>query len=88
MGKRGYERIEKLWDEREADPKQEQCASAALDKHDTIVRRNLGMSDDQPTASSLSLNVLAGRGRRLIVAVEADNDSESQCNVNAIDVPS
>ena len=67
MGKRGCERIERLWDEREAvDPKQEQFASAALDKHDTIVRLNLGMSDNQPAASNLNLNVSAGRGRILI----------------------
>ena len=59
MGRRGYERIERLWDEREAvDPKQEQFASSALDKHDTIVRRNLGMSDKQPPSASLNLKVL------------------------------
>ena len=59
MGRRGYERIERLWDEREAvDPKQEQFASSALDKHDTIVRRNLGMSDKQPPLASLNLKVL------------------------------
>src|SRR6516164_4283928 len=67
MGKRGYERIGRLWDEREAvDPKREQFASSALDKHDTMIRRNLGMSDNQPPACNLNLNVLTGRGRILI----------------------
>jgi hypothetical protein len=79
MGKRGYERIERLWDEREAvDPKQEQFASAALDKHDLIVRRNLGMSDNQPEASSLNLNILAGRGRTLIAIDQQPNQTPAQ----------
>src|SRR2546425_171244 len=35
MGKRGFERIEKLWDEKEAvDPRQESFAAATLDRHD------------------------------------------------------
>jgi hypothetical protein len=80
MGKRGYERIEKLWDAEEAiDPKQEQSASSALDKHDTMIRRNLGMSDNQPAASSLDLNVLAGRvGRTLIAIDQQPNQTPAQ----------
>src|SRR5437773_1439811 len=35
MGKRGFERIERLWDEKDAvDPKREQFASSALDKRE------------------------------------------------------
>lgn len=79
MGKRGFKRIERLWDENEAvDPKQEQFASAALDKHDTIVRRNLGLSENQPAMSSLDLNVLAGRGRTLIAIEQQPNQTPEQ----------
>src|SRR5260370_5688404 len=54
MGKRGFERIEKLWDVSEAaDPKQESFAAATLDRHDEIVRRNLGMNDDQSQGSGV-----------------------------------
>jgi hypothetical protein len=71
MGKRGFERIGRLWDENDAvDPKHEQAASSALDKHDAIVRRNLGLSDNQPAASSLNLNVLAGRVGRTVIAID------------------
>ena len=81
MGKRDYERIERLWDEREAvDPKQEQFASSALDKHDTIVRLNLGMSDNQPAASNLNLNVSAGRGR-ILIGIESNRLSRRQQNI-------
>jgi hypothetical protein len=58
MGKGGYEPMGRLWDQEESvDAKQEHFASSALDKHDSIVRRNLGMSDNQPASSSLNLNV-------------------------------
>jgi len=78
MGKRGYERIENLWDQREAvDPKQEQFASAALDKHDTIVRRNLGMSDNQPASSNLTLSVL--EGGHAIVAIKQPPNPYVRC---------
>jgi hypothetical protein len=79
MGKRGYERIEQLWDQGEAvDSKQEQAASSALDKHDTVVRRNLGMSDNQPADNSLNFNVLAGRGRTLVAIEQQLNQTPEQ----------
>jgi hypothetical protein len=79
MGKRGFERIERLWDEKEAvDLRQEQFASSALDKHDTIVRRNLGMSDNQPAVSSLNLNVLTGRGRTLVAIDQQPSQTPAQ----------
>ena len=60
MGKRGFERIESLWDEREpVDPKQESFAAATLDRHDDIVRRNLGMNDKEMPISPLNLSVLS-----------------------------
>jgi len=46
MAKRGFERIERLWDEQEAaDCKAESLTAATLDKHDAIIRRNLGMNE-------------------------------------------
>jgi hypothetical protein len=66
MGKRGFERIERLWDEKEpVDPKQESFAAATLNRHDDIVRRNLGMNDEERPMSSLNLNVLCG-GRAIV----------------------
>jgi DNA-binding transcriptional regulator YhcF (GntR family) len=60
MGKRGFERIEKFWDEEEpVDPRQESFAAATLDRHDGIVRRNLGMNDKEMPISPLNLNVLS-----------------------------
>jgi hypothetical protein len=60
MGKRGFERIERLWDDREpVDPKQESFAAATLDRHDGIVRRNLGMNDKEMPISPLNLSVLS-----------------------------
>jgi hypothetical protein len=48
MGKRGFERIGKLWDgEEPVDPKCESLAASSLDKHDETIRRNLGMDNDE-----------------------------------------
>jgi hypothetical protein len=78
MGKRGFERLERLWDEKEAlDPRQEQLASSALDKHDTIVRRNLGLSDNEGRSGSLNLNLL-GRPRAIIVVEQQPNQTPEQ----------
>jgi hypothetical protein len=41
------------------DPKQESFAAATLDRHDGIVRRNLGMNDSEPPISPLNLSVLS-----------------------------
>src|SRR6476646_1466969 len=66
MAKRGFERIERLWDEREAaDCKAESLTAATLDKHDAIIRRNLGMTETSAGSSSLNLHVLTG-GRTII----------------------
>jgi hypothetical protein len=87
MGRRGYERIEKLWDESEAvDVKEEQVASSALDKHDTVIRRNLGMSDRQDSAGSIDVNVLGSR--RVLVAIDTDSTaakSEEHPNIKTRD---
>ena len=66
IAKRGFRRIEKLWDETEAaDSKAESLAAATLDKHDAIIRRNLGMTETSAGSSSLNLHVLTG-GRAII----------------------
>ena len=66
IAKRGFRRIEKLWDETEvADSKAESLAAATLDKHDAIIRRNLGMNETSATLCSLNLDVLTG-GRTII----------------------
>lgn len=72
MAKRGLERIEKLWDEREAvDSKAENLTAATLDRHDTIIRRNLGMNESPERTSALNLAVLSGG--RAIVQVNQKN---------------
>src|SRR5262249_33714294 len=54
MGKRGFERIGKLWDgEEPVDPKAESLAASSLDKHDEIIRRNLGMNDEEQRGSGV-----------------------------------
>ena len=67
IAKRGFERIEKVWDENEpCSPKEESLAAATLDKHDAIVRRNLGMSERSAGSCSLNLHVLTG-ARTIII---------------------
>jgi hypothetical protein len=64
--KRGFERIEKLWDENESpEARAETLAAATLDKHDAIIRRNLGMNETSAGSCSLNLHVLTG-GRAII----------------------
>jgi hypothetical protein len=41
------------------DPKQESLAAATLDRHDEIVRRNLGMNENAAPVSPLNLSVLS-----------------------------
>jgi len=54
IGKRGFERIGKLWDgEGPVDPKYESLAASSLDKHDEIIRRNLGMNDEEQRGSGI-----------------------------------
>jgi hypothetical protein len=66
MATRGFERIERLWDEQEAaDCKAESLAAATLDKHDAIIRRNLAMNEASAGSCSLNLHVLTG-GRTII----------------------
>jgi|SRR5215468_4117008 len=44
-----------------------------IEKYDRLARRKCGLSDDQGRSSSLGLNVLAGRGRTLIVIEQQPN---------------
>jgi len=67
--KRGFQRIEKLWEENEIpEARAESLVASALDKHDAIIRRNLGMNETQVGSGSLDLHVLVGGGRRGIAA--------------------
>ena len=73
IAKRGFRRIEKLWDETEvADSKVESLAAATLDKHDAIIRRNLGMNET--SAGSCSLNVHVLTGDRTIIRPQQSRD--------------
>jgi DNA-binding transcriptional regulator YhcF (GntR family) len=74
IAKRGFRRIEKLWDETEvADSKAESLAAATLDKHDAIIRRNLGMNEASAGSCSLNLHVLTGA--RTIIEAQQTIDS-------------
>ena len=71
IAKRGFERIEKVWDENEpCSSKEESLAAATLDKDDAIIRRNLGMSETSAASCSLNLHVLTGS--RAIVQIAPD----------------
>ena len=65
MAKRGFERIERLWEGNAVTRSKESLAAATLDRHDHIVRRNLGMNDEERPMSPLNLNVLSG-GRAIV----------------------
>ena len=66
IAKRGFRRIEKLWDEKAVpEAREESLAAATLDKHDAIIRRNLGMTETSAGSCSLNLHVLTG-GRAII----------------------
>jgi DNA-binding transcriptional regulator YhcF (GntR family) len=72
--KRGFQRIEKLWEENEIpEASAESLVASALDKHDLIIRRNLGMNETQAGSGSLDLHVLVGGGRRVIAAQGQQN---------------
>jgi len=69
MAKRGFQRIEKLWDENAVpEARAESLTAATLDKHDAIIRRNLGMSETQGGSGTLNLDVLVAGGRRIVSA--------------------
>jgi hypothetical protein len=71
MGKRGYERIDRMWDENASlEVRDENLAGATLDKHDAIIRRNLGMNETGDGSGALSVSVLAGRSGRTRIAIE------------------
>ena len=68
------------------DPEWVQVAFAALQKHDTIVSRNLRMSGKHPGASSLNLNILSGRGKTLIAITQRPNETPAQDQHKALEV--
>jgi len=69
MAKRGFERIERLWDENAVpEAREESLAAATLDKHDAIIRRNLGMNETQGGSGTLNLDVLVAGGRTVVSA--------------------
>jgi hypothetical protein len=69
IAKRGFQRIEKMWEENEIpEAKAESLVAATLDKHDAIIRRNLDMNETQVGSGSLNLDVLVGGGRVIVAA--------------------
>jgi hypothetical protein len=68
--KHGFQRIERLWDENAPEVRSESLAAATLDKHDAIIRRNLGMNESQGGSGTLDLYVSAGGGRRIVAAAQ------------------
>ena len=73
IAKRGFRRIEKLWDENAIpEARAESLAAATLDKHDAMIRRNLGM--DETPAGSCSLNFHVLTGGRAIIRVQPSID--------------
>jgi hypothetical protein len=61
MATRGFERIERLWEENQSpEARAESLAAATLDKHDAIIRRTLGMNEAPGGSCSLNLHVLTG----------------------------
>src|SRR5262249_10009056 len=76
MGKRGVERIGKLWDgEEPVDPKSENLAASSLDKHDEIIRRNLGMNDEVQRGSGV-VSPLSIYSRQTVIAIRTKADSQ------------
>jgi DNA-binding transcriptional regulator YhcF (GntR family) len=74
--KRGFQRIEKIWDENpDPEVRVESLAAATLDKHDAIIRRNLGMNETQGTSGTLNVHVLLAGGRTVVDA------QQPQCEV-------
>src|SRR6266576_6849289 len=63
LSQKALKRLDTLFESKEpAAPKDEQFSAAAIEKHDSIIRRNLGMSE-QNAAGSLNVNVLVAGGR-------------------------
>jgi hypothetical protein len=68
IGKRGFERIGKLWDAEEpVDPKYESLAASSLDKHDEIIRRNLGMDNDEEQRGSGIVSPLSIYSKQTVI---------------------
>jgi hypothetical protein len=78
IAKRGLQRLEKFWDENPPEARAESLAAAALDKHDAIIRRNLGMNETQVGSGSLNLDVLVGGGRVVVSAPQRQCDASPQ----------
>lgn len=63
LSSKALKRLDKIFESKEPDtPKDEQFSAAAIEKHDTIIRRNLGMGEGN-AAGSLNVNVLIAGGR-------------------------
>jgi hypothetical protein len=74
--KRGFQRIEELWDSSALpEARAESLVASALDKHDAIIRRNLGMNETQVGSGSLNLDVLVGGGRVVVSAPQRQCDA-------------
>jgi hypothetical protein len=62
----------------------ESLAAATWEKHDAIIRRNLGMNETGEGSGTLSVSVLAGRVSRTRIAIETENPPD---NVNTASTP-
>jgi hypothetical protein len=79
MGKRGFERIGRLWDaEKPVDPKRENFAASSLDKHDEIIRRSLGMNEEDQSKGTGKLAPLSIYSRQAIILVNSRGVSPSE----------
>jgi hypothetical protein len=77
IAKRGFRRIEKLWDENAVpEARAESLTAATLDKHDAIIRRDLGMN--ATSTGSCSLNVAVLTGGRTIISPRQSIDSAGE----------
>lgn len=69
LSRAGLARLERLYSENEPTAaKDEQFAAAAMEKHDSIIRRNLGMGDNGTGSTSLNVAVLVGGGRKVLAS--------------------
>jgi len=72
LSRKALVRLDDLFNQNKPDsPKDEQFSAAAIEKHDTIIRRNLGMSDNGSGSNTLNIGVLVGGGRQVVDAGEA-----------------
>jgi hypothetical protein len=58
-----------------------------IEKYDRLARRNYGLSDKEGDSGTLSLNILAGRGRMLIAIEPTPRQIHHKTNLKALSNP-